>query len=33
VRSSGYKSDGVEVINFERSILVPKRGHGIEDAG
>lgn len=31
VRTIGKKADGTEVISFERTVLVPKRGHGIED--
>jgi itaconyl-CoA hydratase len=31
VRTIGMKADGTEVISFERTVLVPKRGHGIED--
>jgi acyl dehydratase len=27
VRTTGKKSDGTAVITFERSILVPRRGH------
>ncbi len=30
-RTIGRKSDGTEVISFERTVLVPKRGHGVED--
>jgi itaconyl-CoA hydratase len=31
VRTIGKKSDGAQFISFERSMLVPKRGHGIDD--
>ena len=31
VRTIGRKEDGTTVISFERTVLVPKRGHGIED--
>lgn len=31
VKTSGRKADGTEVISFERTVLVPKRGYGIED--
>lgn len=31
VRSIGRKADGTEVIRFERTVLAPKRGHGVED--
>jgi itaconyl-CoA hydratase len=30
VRTIGTKADGTQFMSFERSILVPKRGHGIE---
>lgn len=29
VRTVGVKADGTEFMNFERTVLVPKRGHGI----
>ena len=32
VRTTGTKQDGSVVITLERSVLVPKRGHGVEDA-
>lgn len=32
VRTSAYKQDGSPVMNFIRSALVPKRGHGPDDA-
>lgn len=32
VRTVGRKADGTEFMSFERTVLVPKRGHGIEDA-
>ena len=32
VRTTGKKADGTEFMSYERSFLVPKRGHGIEDA-
>ncbi len=32
VRTRGRKADGTEVISFERTILIPKRGHGADDA-
>ncbi len=32
VRTVGRKADGTEVISFERTVLVPKRGHAVEDA-
>jgi itaconyl-CoA hydratase len=31
VRTIGKKADGVAFISFERTMLVPKRGHGIQD--
>ena len=31
VRTIGRNQDGVEVCSFERSILVAKRGHSVED--
>lgn len=31
VRTAGFKSEGVEVISFERTVLVPRRGHAIDD--
>lgn len=31
VRTTGRKSDGTAFMSFERSILVPKRGHAVED--
>jgi itaconyl-CoA hydratase len=31
VRTRGFNQDGTEVINFVRSALVPKRGHGVGD--
>ena len=31
VRTIGKKADGTEVISFERTVLVPKRGHGVKD--
>jgi len=31
VRTRGTKADGTEFMSFERKILVPKRGHGLED--
>jgi acyl dehydratase len=32
VRTTGTKSDGTAFMNYERSFLVPKRGHGVDDA-
>ena len=31
VKTIGKKDDGTQFMSFERSILVPKRGHGVED--
>jgi itaconyl-CoA hydratase len=31
VRTIGRKDDGTQFMSFERTVLVPKRGHGIED--
>lgn len=31
VRTIGKKADGTVFLSFERIVLVPKRGHGIED--
>ena len=32
IKTSGKKSDGTEVISFERTMLIPKRGHAVDDA-
>ena len=31
VRTRGTNQDGKVVISYERTVLVPKRGHGVED--
>ena len=31
VRTTGKKADGTVVITFERTVLVPRRGHGVDD--
>ncbi len=31
VRTTGKKADGTVFLSFERSILVPKRGHAVDD--
>ena len=31
VRTLGKKSDGTQFMSFERTVLVPKRGHGVDD--
>ena len=32
IRTRGIKQDGSEVISFERAMLIPKRGHAVDDA-
>ena len=32
VRTRGTNQDGKVVISYERTVLVPKRGHGVEDS-
>jgi len=32
VKTTGKKSDGTVFMTYERSVLVPKRGHGVDDA-
>lgn len=31
IKTRGINQDGVEVISFERAMLIPKRGHGVDD--
>ena len=31
VRTTGRKADGTAFMNYERTVLVPKRGHSIDD--
>jgi itaconyl-CoA hydratase len=31
VRTTGKKADGTPFMSFERSVLVPKRGHAVDD--
>ena len=31
VRTTGRKADGVQFISFERTVLVPKQGYGVDD--
>ena len=31
VRTTGRKADGTVFMSYERSILVPRRGHGVDD--
>jgi acyl dehydratase len=33
VRTTGLNQHGKTVISYERTVLVPKRGHGVEDRG
>ena len=33
VRTTGLNQHGRTVISYERTVLVPKRGHGVEDRG
>ncbi|HKA39080.1 MAG TPA: MaoC family dehydratase [Burkholderiales bacterium] len=33
VRTTGKKADGTPFMSFERSVLVPKRGHAADDGG
>jgi acyl dehydratase len=30
-RTTGKKTDGTVFMTYERSMLVPKRGHGVDD--
>ncbi len=32
VRTTGRKADGTEFMSYERTILVPRRGHAVDDA-
>ncbi len=32
IKTIGKKADGTIVISFERSMLIPKRGHAVDDA-
>ncbi len=32
VRTTGRKADGTVFLTFERTIMVPKRGHGVDDS-
>lgn len=32
VKTIGKKADGTEFMSFERSMLIPKRGHAVDDA-
>ena len=31
VKTTGRKADGTEIMSFERTMLIPKRGHGVDD--
>lgn len=31
VKTVGKKADGTEFMSFERAMLIPKRGHGVDD--
>jgi itaconyl-CoA hydratase len=31
VRTTGHKADGTVFMTYERSALIPKRGHGVEE--
>jgi len=31
VETRGFKQDGTRVIGFRRTVLIPRRGHGVED--
>lgn len=31
IKTIGKKADGTEVISFERAMLIPKRGHAVDD--
>ena len=31
VRTTGFKKDGKEVISYERTMLIPKKGHAVDD--
>lgn len=32
IRTRGLKHDGSEVISFQRAMLIPRRGHAVDDA-
>jgi len=32
IKTIGKKADGTEVISFERTMLIPKHGHAVDDA-
>ena len=31
VRTTGFNQDGKEVISYERTMLIPKKGHAVDD--
>ena len=31
VKTIGKKADGTQIMSFERTMLIPKRGHGVDD--
>ncbi len=31
VKTTGKKADGTEFMSYERTMLIPKRGHGVDD--
>ena len=31
VRSTGFNQEGIEVISYERTMLIPKTGHAVDD--
>jgi itaconyl-CoA hydratase len=31
VKTTGKKADGTEIMSFERTMLIPKRGHAVDD--
>jgi itaconyl-CoA hydratase len=31
IRTTGTKADGTVFMSYERTMLVPKRGHGVDD--
>ena len=31
VRTTGFNQEGIEVISYERTMLIPKKGHAVDD--
>lgn len=31
VKTTGKKADGTQIMSFERTMLIPRRGHGVDD--